>query len=65
MHRAGLGLPASPRPCRGTYDEATGLGLKLNLFRKTGFVEEWLGHADAPRVADADDTGLRGHVITV
>jgi hypothetical protein len=40
MHRAGLGLPPSPRPCGGTYDEATRFRLKLNLFRKTGFVEE-------------------------
>jgi hypothetical protein len=46
-------------------DEPAGFGPELDLVRKAGFIKEDLRHPNAPRIADADDTCLRGHVITM
>jgi 5-methyltetrahydrofolate--homocysteine methyltransferase len=47
------------------FEEQARVGPKLDFFRKAGFVEKDLRHANSSRVADAYDSGLRGHVTTV
>ena len=40
------------------------LRLEFNLVWQLRVLEQSLGHADTPRIADADDTGLGNHVTT-
>jgi hypothetical protein len=46
-------------------NEASGLSVQLDLVRQLRLIQENLGDADAPRVADPDDAGLGRHVTTL
>ena len=54
--------PGAPCPLD---NEASGLSVQLDLVRQLRLIQENLGDADAPRVADPDDAGLGHHVAAL
>jgi hypothetical protein len=48
-----------------SYDQPAMLGLQFDFFRELRLFEQTLRHADAPRVADADNASLDDHVTTL
>ncbi len=64
VHRLGRFCPARAGEAPRLDDETSGLSLQFDFLGQLRLLEQGPGDADAPRVADSNDSGLRCHVTT-